>query len=308
MLKHVIEVIEAIDRASIGDRDIESLIPKCDYTNLEIEKIVKDGRTIHVVRYIYRGPRSGRAIAVIGRLGGVGARPRIVGLVSDADGAIVALALARKISYMCMYGDHLPGEVYIATSISTHSIVRDEKPAPMISPPIDLYSLIEKELAFKGDPEAYISVDATKANKIIKVEHFAVTPVVVRGWIIPPSEDLLDLYTAVTGRDPAVVPITMQDIVPYTTRVKHINSILQAWLYTDKPVVGVATTSPKLVPGSATGVTNAVGLDMASRYILEVVKGFNSGDIELYSRDDLDELVRVHGEVKHIFARGLLDG
>ena len=149
-----------------------------------------------------------------------------------------------------------------------------------------------------------ISIDATKANRVIKVRNFAITPIVVRGWILPPSDDLLTLYTWVTGEEPAVVPITMQDIVPYSTPVKHINSILQPWIYTDQPVFGIATTSKQVIPGSATGATNPLSLDYASRYVLEVVKGFNNGSLELFNIQDFNKLIEIHGEIKDILRRG----
>ncbi|NED80062.1 DUF1177 domain-containing protein, partial [Streptomyces sp. SID11233] len=35
-----------------------------------------------------------RTLGIVGRLGGIGARPEVTGLVSDADGAVSALAAA----------------------------------------------------------------------------------------------------------------------------------------------------------------------------------------------------------------------
>jgi len=39
-------------------------------------------------------------LGVIGRLGGVGARPEVIGLVSDGDGALTALSVALKLARM----------------------------------------------------------------------------------------------------------------------------------------------------------------------------------------------------------------
>ena len=56
-------------------------------------------------------------LGVIGRLVGLGARPEYIGLVSDADGAIVALATAYKIAELKSRGEALPGDVIVSTHI-----------------------------------------------------------------------------------------------------------------------------------------------------------------------------------------------
>src|SRR5699024_9178274 len=56
-------------------------------------------------------------LGVIGRLGGVGARPNLTGLVSDADGAVSALAVAAKLLSMRARGDTLEGDVLVTTHI-----------------------------------------------------------------------------------------------------------------------------------------------------------------------------------------------
>ena len=50
-------------------------------------------------------------LGVIGRLGGLGARPARIGFVSDGDGALVALAVAAKLGSMRQAEDRLPGDV-----------------------------------------------------------------------------------------------------------------------------------------------------------------------------------------------------
>ena len=48
-------------------------------------------------------------LGIIGRLGGVGARPAAIGLVSDGDGAVTALAVALKLVDMARRGDQTSG-------------------------------------------------------------------------------------------------------------------------------------------------------------------------------------------------------
>ena len=57
-------------------------------------------------------------IGLLGRLGGLGARPERIGFVSDGDGALAAVALAAKILDMQNKGDMLEGDVLIYAYLS----------------------------------------------------------------------------------------------------------------------------------------------------------------------------------------------
>ncbi len=293
----IIKVIDILDSPKVSEKDIEELVRLCKNVSTEFERLKGErGETLFTKIVFDFG--NGRRIGIIGRLGGIGARPHIVGMVSDADGAIVALAIAEKLARMCSRGENLVGEYVITTHVSTHSPVRPEKPVPMMDSPVDLDTMLSKEV--DREAEAILSVDATKGNRVIKVKGFAITPVIRRGWILRPSDDVLDIYTWVAGRQPVIVPITMQDIVPYSTPVKHINSIVQPWLYTDSPVMGVAITSESIIPGSASGVTDIVSLEQASRFTLEVAKRFTARSIEIYYEQEYKTLVEFHGDMKSI--------
>ena len=293
----IIRVIDILDSPSVREEDIEDLVKLCGSASTEFERLRSEKGETLFTRIVFDFGK-GRRIGIIGRLGGVGARPHIVGMVSDADGAIVALAVAEKLARMCSRKEDLVGRYVITTNISPHAPVKPEKPVPMMDSPIGLDTMLAKEV--DREAEAVLSVDATKGNRVIKVRGFAITPVVRRGWILRPSDDVLDIYTWVAGRQPVLVPITMQDIVPYSTPVKHINSIIQPWLYTDSPVMGVAITSESVIPGSASGVTDLVSLEQASRFTLEVAKRFTSGSIEIYYEHEYRILTELHGDLGSI--------
>jgi hypothetical protein len=76
-------------------------------------------------------------LGIIGRLGGIGARPAAIGLVSDANGAITAIACALKLADMSRAGDCLLGDVIIATHIRPIAPVIPHEPAPFIGSPAD---------------------------------------------------------------------------------------------------------------------------------------------------------------------------
>ncbi|MEM0050502.1 MAG: DUF1177 domain-containing protein [Candidatus Bathyarchaeia archaeon] len=242
-------------------------------------------------------------LGIIGRLGGIGARPAYIGMVSDADGAIVALASAYKIAEMSKRGDVLPGDVVITTHICPNAPTRPHKPVPMMESPVDIFTLLRKEVT--ADMDAVLSVDATKANWVIKHTGFAITPTVKEGWVLKVSQDLIDIYMRVTGEPPVIVPITMQDITPFSTPIYHINSMMQPWLYTSAPVVGVAITARLALPGSGTGITNFIALEQATRFVVEVAKDFTMGRARFYDPEEWDIIMKIHGPISHVLKRNI---
>ncbi|MCD6324568.1 MAG: DUF1177 family protein, partial [Desulfurococcales archaeon] len=110
----------------------------------------------------------------------------------------------------------------------------------------------------------------------------------------------------VTGKPPAVLPITMQDITPYGNGVDHINSIMQPATATDAPVVGVAITSEVPVPGCATGASSEVIVEEAARFVVVVAKAFGRGEVMFYDEEEFKRLVSLYGSMKHLQTRGSL--
>jgi len=312
MLKYLIEIIDLLDNPNVdGDSVRKFFITKGldKYLTMSIERVSGEKGSTDFVKIIVPGKRGkynggdAPTLGVIGRLGGVGARPLIKGLVSDADGAIIALAVAYKLAEMSMRGDVLDGDVIITTNICPNAVVTPHKPAPMMASPASIFELLKREV----DPQmdAILSIDATKANLIVKGSGFAITPTIKDGWILKVSDDLINIYMWVTGRLPIIVPITMQDLLPFSTPIYHINSIVQPWLYTHSPVVGVATITETVVPGSASGVTNINTLDETSRFVIEVAKGFTAGSVKFYDEKEWEIIMRLHGEIRHILTRTL---
>ena len=310
LLKHILEVVDLLDDPNIDGYKVRDwLLSKgLAGSDIVVERI-EDGRGwTDFVKILVRGVNgkstsgSKPTLGVVGRLGGISARPRLRGLVSDADGAIVALSVAYKLVEMRARGEPLDGDVIIATHICPRAPIKPYKPVPMMDSPVDIFKLLRRE----ADPamDAILSVDATKANLVVNHTGFAITPTIKEGWILKASPDLLEIYTRVTGEPPVVVPITMQDITPYTTPVYHINSMVQPWLYTTAPVVGVAITARAAVPGSATGATNVWALDQAARFIVEVAKEYTSGSIRFYDEEEWRKLVEIHGSMREIMRRG----
>ena len=271
--------------------------------DVDVNTISTDEGTTDFVKISIPGRESDApTLGVVGRLGGVGARPEEIGMVSDADGAIVALATAFQLAKMYDRGDVLPGEVRIATHICPDAPTQPHDPVPFMGSPVDIATMNQHEVDEKMD--AVLSVDATKGNRVHCERGFAVTPTVKEGWILKPSETLLDAQERVTGEPPSTLTISAQDITPYGNDVHHINSILQPATATDAPVVGVATTSVNPVPGCGTGANYLPELADATGFVVETAKDFTRGRASFYAEEEYEHLQSLYGSMDRLQTLG----
>jgi len=304
-LRQVMEIIDLLDDPEVDGERVKTFLQGRGIGEIEINALEGENSKTDMLKIIIPGKHGkwgggdAPTLGIIGRLGGIGVRPKYLGLVSDADGAIVALSSALKIGEMRNRGDVIEGDVIITTHISPSSPILPHRPVPFVTPPVDIMEISRCEV----DPamDAVLSVDATKGNRVIKVQGFAITPTVKKGWILKVSEDLIDIYERVVGDVVSVVPITMQDITPFESGVYHINSIMLPWLATDAPVVGVATTARVPVPGCGTGSNYVNALEAATRFCVEVAKDFTSGDCLFYDEEEYTKLVKMYGDMAHVF-------
>lgn len=239
---------------------------------------------------------------IVGRLGGIGARPNRIGLVSDADGAVAAVAAALKLADMSEKGDRLEGDVIISTHICPDAPTQPHEPVDFMGSPVDILTMNQYEV----DPEmeAILSIDTTKGNRIINHKGIAISPTVKEGYILRISEDLLRVMEMATGQLPVTFPITTQDITPYGNGVFHINSILQPAVATDAPVVGLAITAQTAVPGCGTGASHETDIALAARYAIEVAKEFTAGVTQFYDPQEFEHITKLYGSMKHLQTLG----
>ena len=307
-MKQVLEVYELLDGAEVSGGDVAALLRSRGLDDVTVKTISgKRGKTdfINVRVAGTEGKMSGGSaptLGVIGRLGGVGARPEMVGIVSDGDGAVTALSVALKLADMRMKGDGLRGDVVVATHICPRAPIRPHRPVPFMGSPVDIAVMNREEV--DGSMDAVLSIDTTKGNRIVKWRGFAITPTVKEGWVLKVSDDLLDIMEVTTGRIPRVCPITTQDITPYGTGIDHINSIVQPATATDAPVVGVAITTETPVPGCATGASHVTDIEEAARFVLEVAKVYGKGLCRFYDEDEWQLIVERYGPLKILQTKG----
>lgn len=265
------------------------------------------GKTDFVMAIIQgsHGKRKGGnapTLGVIGRLGGIGARPEMIGLVSDGDGAVTAIAVAIKLGRMAQTGDVLHGDIIVTTHICPEAPTQPHEPVPFMGSPVDMAQMNAHEVGREMD--AILSVDTTKGNRVINHRGFAISPTVKEGYILKVSDDLINIMTTTTGKLPVTFPITTQDVTPYGNGVYHLNSILQPCTATSAPVVGVAITAETAVPGCATGASHVVDIEEAVRFIIEVAKSYGLRKCRFYDEQEFARLVQLYGPMNHLQTLG----
>ncbi len=309
-LKQIIEVYELLETPRIEPAVIKDffLLRGLGESEIEMQKIKEDKGETVFIKINIQGKKGklkekpAPSLGIIGRLGGIGARPHKIGLVSDADGAITALAAAAKIANMRKKGDQLPGDVIVATHLCPRSPIIPHEPVPFMDAPVSLETMNRYEV--DEQMAAILSIDTTKGNRVINCRGFAISPTVKDGYILRVSEDLLDIMQNVTGRMPVVFPLTTQDITPYGNDIYHLNSILQPATATRAAVVGVAITTEVPVPGCATGANQITDIDMAVRFVIEVAKVFGEKKCSFYDDKEFQKLISLYGPLDHLKSKG----
>jgi hypothetical protein len=294
-LKQTITAFEALDDAYVTGERVKSLFTENEQVEVNVQTVNGEGGSTDFIQIRIKGTNGKSSggdaptLGVVGRLGGIGARPSRIGLVSDGDGAIAAVASALKLADMAQKGDRLAGDVLIATHICPDAPTLPHEP-------------VEYEVSEEMD--AILSIDTTKGNRVINHKGIAISPTVKEGYILRVSEDLLRIMEMTTGQYPVTFPITMQDITPYGNDVYHINSILQPAVATDAPVVGIAVTAQSMVPGCGTGASHEIDIAAAVRYAVEVAKEFTNGTCAFHDQGEFDRLEKLYGSMKVLQTAG----
>ncbi|MGG7445903.1 DUF1177 domain-containing protein [Kosakonia oryzendophytica] len=306
-LQQTLQVFELLDSAYASGDKVKALL--AEYRNLEVSVKVVSGPKgstdfVKIVIPGTQGKRSGGSaptLGIVGRLGGIGARPGRIGLVSDADGAVAAVASALKLAEMQRQGDSLPGDVIVTTHICPDAPTRPHEPVDFMDSPVETEDMNEQEVSDEMD--AVLSIDTTKGNRIINHKGFAISPTVKQGYILRVSDDLLRVMEMTTGQLPVTFPITTQDITPYGNGVYHLNSILQPSIATAAPVVGVAITAVSAVPGCGTGASHETDIALACKFAVEVAKEFTRGTCQFFDSTEYQRLLDLYGSLAHLQKR-----
>jgi len=301
VFKQLLEVYDLLDSSKANGEVIKDILLEKNQKDVMVERVEGNKGKTDFMKIKIPGSKGklkgGNAptLGIIGRLGGLGARPERIGFVSDGDGALTVLSISVKLAEMAIQGDVLDGDVIITTHICPDAPTRPHDPVPFMGSPVDIMTMNQHEI--DNDMDAILSVDATKGNRVINHKGFAISPTVKQGYILRISEDLLDLMQTVTGRLPVTFPITLQDISPYGNDLYHLNSILQPAVATAAPVVGVAITAEVAVPGCGTGASHLVDIEVAGRFCIEAAKEFGKNKCRFYDEEEYSRIVKLYGEM-----------
>lgn len=301
LLREVLQTMDEIDSPSVSGASIQRMFQEYGL-DVQVTKVTGDKGFTDFVQVripgtdgVSAGGRS-RTLGIVGRLGGIGARPSRIGIVSDADGAVAAIAAGLKLARMHAIGDKFPGDVIISTHICPDAPTQPHFPVDFMDSPVDIQTMNEYEI--HEDMDAILSIDTTKGNRIINHKGIAISPTVKDGYILKVSDDLVRVLEQSSGELAKTFPLSLQDITPYGNDVYHLNSILQPAVATEAPVVGVAITAVSAVPGCATGASHEMDIALAASYAVEVAKEFTGGKVEFYDAEEFARLQQLYGSMR----------
>ena len=304
LYKQFIELFDILDSATASGAQVveylRSIVPDCKVETYPLHGPKGYTDMVRILIPGKNGKTAGgpaKTIGILGRLGGLGARPERLGFVSDGDGALTALAIAAKLLDMQKKGDFLEGDVFISTHVCPDAPTTPHEPVPFMNSPVETWQVNQEEVTPELD--AVLVVDTTKGNRVINLRGYAISPTVKEGYILRVSDRLLDIMQSTSGRLPAVFALSQQDITPYGNGIYHINSILQPATATNAPVVGVAITTECPVAGCATGASHLEDMEDAARFMLEVAKEFGQGNCPFYDEEEFGRILKRYGTLNH---------
>jgi len=315
VLKQLLELFDLLDSPDAsGQRVKEYLLSIDPQADISVYPLSGPKGSTDMVKIFIPGTRGKAAasrrpgasfaptLGILGRLGGLGARPRRIGFVSDGDGALAALTAAAKLLDMRVRGDTLEGDILISTHVCPDAPVRPHHPVPFMDSPVETAQVNREEVSDELD--AILSVDTTKGNRILNARGIAITPTVKSGYILPVSDDLMDLLQITTGKLPKVIALSNYDITPYGNDLYHLNSILQPSTASSAPTVGVAIVTESAVPGCATGASHYEDVEEAARFLLETAKAYTAGQCRFYDEEMYQSALRRYGSLSHLQTMG----
>lgn len=302
MFNHVIESVELLSSPSVTGDGVADFVRGRGATEVRVTTVEEKSRT-QFIRFTIPGNRKGggkatRTLGVIGNLGGVAGYPEIRGLVSDADGAVTALAVALRLLHSRETGESLDGDVIVATHICTTAPTIPHEPVPFMGNPT--FKAITKTLNYVISMQAILHLETSRANRVVNARGFAITPTIKEGYILRASNQLMDIVQNVTGQWPVIVPLSTVDLTPIDNGLYHLNGMAQENLVTDAPIVGVALTSMMPIAGSTTGATQIMDIEAAARFVMEVAKGYTAGHLEFYDAAEFEKIVALYGSMRHL--------
>ena len=296
MYRECLEITELLGNPAAGGSEVAALFP--GDAALTLTPVGEGDIQFDFIRVDLPGRRGRTAggdaptLGILGQLGGLRV-PGVPGLASEADGAVVALAVALRIARMREAGEHFSGDVIVTTHVCQQAVLEPRDPYPFVMPPVPFRQLLDHHL----DPimDAILTTETARGNRFVCHKGFAITQPVKEGIVLPGSHDLLRIMEHVTGAPPVLYPVSMQDITPWDNGVHHSTLLLAPATVCDVPVVGVGLTSAAAPTGYATNVADATDLENAARFCLNVADDFGAGRCRFHDADEFARMAGLYG-------------
>ena len=145
VFKQMLEIYDLLDDiAASGEQVCGYLKTIQKDAQIEVKPIYGDKGKTDLIKITIPGSRGkinggdAPTLGLIGRLGGLGARPERIGFVSDGDGALTVLTAAAKLLDMQNKGDTLEGDVIAVTHICADAPTEPHEPVDFMDSPISM--------------------------------------------------------------------------------------------------------------------------------------------------------------------------
>ena len=119
LVRQMLEIYDLLDTPQASGEAVAALLRERGAQDVTVTVVGGNQGTTDCVKVVIPG-RHGKStggdaptLGIVGRLGGIGARPEMIGQVSDGDGALAALTVALKLAEMHHNDDILEGDVII---------------------------------------------------------------------------------------------------------------------------------------------------------------------------------------------------
>lgn len=306
MLKEILEVIDLLDDPDNGADAFAALLGPGPHEIARDDFSGPKGRT-EFIKILFPGThgksRGGDAptLGIIGSNGGLRLPGARGGLVSDADGCLVGLACALRLRRMAERRQTPRGDVIVSTHICQEAHPEPHDPFPFVMSPLPSSEKHPRMIDPRMD--AILTPETCKGNKLVSPAAFAITPPVREGYILRPHASILHIMEMVTGRNPVIFPITMQDITPFESGVHHVCGMVLPSVFSPAPVIGVPIAMAQPILPAATNTQQPVALEAAGRFCIEVAVSLGLGDCRFYYEQDFEAFLRVYGAIRGWQAR-----
>ena len=129
-MKHIIELQDLLDDPAVNGATVAEYLRSYGANNVQVKTLTGEKGSTDFIKVLIPGSQ-GKSIGgdrltlgIVGRLGGLGARPERIGFTSDGDGALAAVSVAAKLAQMHSRSDVLESDVIITTHICPHAPTR----------------------------------------------------------------------------------------------------------------------------------------------------------------------------------------